>query len=113
MTATLEGFAQHLCELREQKGLSQTELRQLLNQSLHRYVFLQPLDLGDGNACHGWCPREDFLHQANVLDNLAILLYCVKHSYLSIEHARIAFTHQIRHHGSIEPCFDGRSAGYD
>jgi hypothetical protein len=60
-----------------------------LNQSLRQYVFLQPFDLGNGNAYRGWCPDEDFLHQANVLDKPTKSLCFIKHNHLTIEHYNI------------------------
>jgi len=57
-------------------------------------------------------PRKNFLHQANVLENLAGVLYPAKHSRFRIEHASVDFPAQIRHHGSIEHRFGGWSAGY-
>jgi hypothetical protein len=57
-------------------------------------------------------PREDFLHQANVLENLASVLYDAKHQSPVIEHASVAFSVQIRHHALIEHRFGGWSAGY-
>jgi hypothetical protein len=58
------------------------------------------------------CLAKNFLHQANVLENLAKVLYGVKHQRPKVEHASVAFIVEIRHHGSIEHRFGGWSAGY-